>query len=260
MVELRDINGKIINKHPPRGVATKFKKHLRVINRVNQGACIRLLDKRLDTTVRAIFTINFSCHGRLYTNGPNRFQRFSEDERKLITIDGDPVVELDYSALHPRLLYAHEGIQFDIDACPYSIVDNRPEVRPFLKIMLLAMINSRDKLMATRACSYWRRNNHDEREKLEVLKVETNEIMDKFLQTHKPIEKYLCSGNKTGMKLMNKDGRIALAVCSHFARQKKVVLPIHDSFIVKAEYRDELMETMQKIYGRHNKGFFCPIK
>jgi len=288
LVELRDKNGQSI-KYKANGTATKFKRHLRTINRVNNKAYVLFNKHRLNTKVRAIFTENFSYHGRLYTNGKNRFQRFSAKERELITIDEDPVVELDYSGLHPRILYTKEKIQFNED--PYSIIHPHRDARPFLKTMLLTMINCENFNKAQKTCNQWLNQEVVENKSgmspikkyqkglmteignksfLETLEKTTKvkqlgiekarPLMEKFLNIHKPIAKYLCCQNKTGMRLMNRDAKIALDVCSYFAKQGKAVLPIHDSFIVKKEYREELLETMQRIYKKHNNGFSCPIK
>ena len=39
--------------------------------------------------------------------------------RRYITIDGEPTIEMYYSAHHPRLFYAEKGIEFEGD--PYDI-------------------------------------------------------------------------------------------------------------------------------------------
>jgi len=44
--------------------------------------------------------------GRLYTEGISYYQGLSSIDRQDITINGKQTVEVDYSALHPMLLYA----------------------------------------------------------------------------------------------------------------------------------------------------------
>lgn len=266
----------------------KLRRTLKEINRVNENTEITLDGVSLNVLVKAVYSESFNYHGRLYANGTNQFQQFSKEERSRILIDGEPVVELDYSGLHPRLLYAQESIQFNKD--PYTVVNDNPEIRPFLKIMLLAMINNENINSAQSACNAWLNFDHIKDKKgmsaikkyqkkmmtekgMEKFKKQYRKaiavkktgitipgLMEKFLQAHEPIRKYLCTGNKTGMKLMNKDAKIALDVCKHFAKQNIPILPIHDSFIVQAKYEQELREVMDKMYKKHANNYTCPIK
>ncbi len=151
---------------------------------------------KLSAFLHAIFNREFTLYGRLQTRGHRHYQGFSEDDRREITINGDPVVELDYSGLHPYLLYAKEGIQFWRD--PYSIIDSRPEVRPFLKIILLAMLNAKDETEAERTANYWLYRNHEEREDLaEIGITKARPLIEKFRQEHKKIDHYFCNGKQT---------------------------------------------------------------
>jgi len=88
-------------------------------------------------------------------------QEISKEDRLKILINGDPVVELDYSGLHPRLLYAQEGIEFDLNGDPYSIVTKDENVQKFLKVMLLSMLNSKNFVTAEKACNNWRHDNYN---------------------------------------------------------------------------------------------------
>jgi hypothetical protein len=76
-------------------------------------------------------------------------------------------------------------------------------------------------------------------------------FMDKFLEFHKPIAKYLCSEGNTGLKLMYKDARIAVDVIDHFVKQNIPILCMHDSFIIEKKYESELREVMLKTYQKH---------
>jgi hypothetical protein len=267
----------------------QLRRKLEKINRINKKFKMTLDGVKLDVAVKAVFTESFNYHGRVYANGSNRFQQYSGEDRSCILIDGEPVIERDYSGLHPRMLYAQEGIQFNED--PYMIVSGNPAVRPFLKTMLLTMVNSETFNEAQLACNAWlnpeyvqdgkgviaiykyqndlmsETGKEDFEEKCKQAKavkktgIDTAKpLMEKFLKEHERIRKYLCSGNKTGMKLMNKDSKIALYVCKYFINKKIPVLPVHDSFIVQAKYKQELKTIMDKAYRKYTKGFDCPIK
>ena len=213
----------------------------------------------MHTVITAIFIRKFTLYGRLHSRGYRHFQGYSSDERNEFTINNDPIVELDFSGMHPHLLYAHEGIQLDED--PYSIVDKRPTVRKFLKQILLCMLNAENELAAERAANKWLYNHKDYRYKLYGFGISrARPLMDEFRKVHKPIEHYFCNGSDTGLRIMNLDSRIALGIIDHFAKQNIPILSIHDSFIVQAKYENELRQTMEKTYEKHTNGFKCQIK
>ena len=183
----------------------------------------------------------------------------SEDNRSEITINGESVIELDYSGLHPNLLYATEGIQFNND--PYSVVDPRPEVRPFLKHILLCMINASDELEAEQSSNYWLKNNYNQYKKLEKAGISrARPLIEAFKEKHFRIQHHFCQGKDTGLRIMNKDSKIALNVIDHFSQHGIPILCVHDSFIVQKRFESELNEIMLKSYKQYSGGFEIRIK
>lgn len=231
---------------------------LTAVNEVNSKADIRYHSYKLNPNLVAIFIERFTLYGRLHTTGYRHYQGHSGEERKEFTINGDSVIEVDYNSLHPNLLYAAEGIQFEGD--PYRVIDNRPEVRLFLKIILLCMINSKDFNEAQKGANYWLINHRKEQKKLKALGItRAAPLINEFMEKHKPISHYLCSGNNIGLKLMNKDSKIALDVIHYFAKQNKPILCVHDSFIVQSQLGHELSSIMKSTYFKHT-GFSIKIK
>jgi hypothetical protein len=240
---------------------------LRECNEVNNRSHIICQGHQLKAYIRAIYKEKFSWYGRLHTKGYRHWQGYPESIRKDITIDGQPVIELDYCGLAPNMLYAAEGIQYEKD--PYSVVDPRPNRRPFLKKILLMMINSDSYNQAQNRANSWLTNNSKKRKdkprKLYYSLKKTNEakariFMDKFLKEHQPISKYFFKGKSTLMELFNKDSKMALFIIQHFSKKGVPIFPIHDSFIVQEKYRDELKMVMQKAYAKYNNGFKIDIK
>lgn len=260
VVELRDDKGNLI-EYKDTARTRKIRKILERVNEVNQSANIQYNGfKRytLHTSLVAIFIRKFTLYGRLHTKGYRHYQGLSSDERREITINDERVVELDFSGLHPNLLYAKEGIQLDED--PYNILDEGP-VRIFLKHILLCMLNSKDELSAEKSANYWLYNNPSKRSYLNNWGITSaRPLMTAFREAHKPIEHYFCNGSETGLRIMNLDSRIALDIIDHFATQNIPILAIHDSFIVQEKYKDELCHTMERIYEKHTNGFKCKIK
>ena len=214
----------------------------------------------LNTDLFAVFhNESFKEGGRLYTSGWFGYQRLSEEERAEILIDGEPTKELDYSGLHPRLLYAREGIKYPIDVDPYAAVSDDPVLRDkVLKGVLLAMLNSESEIAAERSGNYQRHLKHEVHKLLKRKRLSVREIIARLKAAHQPIAHYFFT--VAGLTIMREDSTIALKILLHFAKKNICCLAIHDSFIVAERYQKELREVMEKTYRDHTKGFECPIK
>ena len=258
LVVLRDEHGREIPfKHTAKTL--RVNTVLTRANRVNAAADIMYQRERITAYLLAVYKCSFDLYGRLHTRGFRHLQGYKEGERAEITINGEAVVELDFAALHPNLLYAAEGLQYAGD--PYAAVDPRPEARAFLKRCLLAMLNAKDQTQALRATNYVFYQDPAEKQRLNAIGITTAKpFIEKFKQAHPPIAHYFCAGKETGLRVMNRDARIALDVVDHFARQGKVVLAVHDSFIVQRKYRDELERVMHEKYMKHTGGFTIRVK
>ena len=258
LVVLKDADGKLIEFKPTRET-TRIETILKRVNDVNAGAVVLYRKDRVSAYLTAIFHKELWLYGRLHTKGIRHLQGYNGEQRARITIDGQPVVEIDFTALHPNLLYASEGIQYEGD--PYSVVDSRPEVRPFLKAILLAMLNAKDFNTARKAAEFWLYRNPDEKRLLEELGIsKVAPILHRFQEIHEPIVHHFCKGKETGLRIMNLDSRIALEVVNHFGKQGVPILAVHDSFLVQRQYADELESVMLQYYQTLTKGYTIRVK
>ena len=82
--------------------------------------------------------------------------------------------------------------------------------------------------------------------------------MQAFFDVHKSIAHYFCNGKESGLRIVNKDSKIALDIINHFVKQGRPILCIHDSFIVEQKYKNELKNVMKKTYTKHTK-FRCVV-
>lgn len=247
-------------------------------NVVNAQASIRYCDEDdehfdLAPAMKAIFVGRLSYYGRLHTSGGRykepHHQGLPKAERQTITIDAEAVTELDFSGLHPRLLYAKQKEQYDDD--PYMAVgrelidvtglasETYRLLRGYFKVALLALLNSSDWQQAEGACNDWfRTGNRDDVKAVRSLGItRARPVLEAFMETHATIAHYFHSGD--GLKVMNLDARIATDIVDHFAQQYIPILPIHDSFIVQECHEDELRDVMNQVYGQHTGGFTCKI-
>lgn len=266
----------------------KIKNILKKANEVNRNAEIMCRRLRVSTALVAIFHRKSTLYGRLHTKGYHHYQGFSDDTRAKITINGEKVVELDFSCFNPHLLYAREGKQLEGDA--YSIIPNVPAIpkfiRDFLKKCLLPLLNAKGGWVKPKDDKsnrkvYWRGAEHNAegginlrigknarcRRWLNRQGIRTGrQIIDLFKDGHGPIAHHFCADKELGLKVMNQDASIALDVVEQFTSKGIPILPIHDSFIVQEQYREELYNIMDKVYKKHTackkhpEGFSCPVK
>ena len=114
LVNLRDEAKRPINYRDTKETQ-RVREILRKVNTLTDQALVQYAPPkirkvyRLSTRLYAVYNRDFKHGGRLYTAERNGYQCFSEEDRECIQIDGEPTVELDFSGLHPRLLYAWEA-------------------------------------------------------------------------------------------------------------------------------------------------------
>jgi|AntDeeMinimDraft_6_1070357.scaffolds.fasta_scaffold03711_3 hypothetical protein len=256
LIELRDSDSRQLKKFEHTDKTDHIHEVLKKANKVNGEADIHYEEYKIKAFLVAIFINDFTLYGRLHTRGYRHYQGLSGRERRGITINGHRVTELDYRALNPYLLYAEAGLQYHKD--PYTAVCSNPLARPFLKQILLSMLNSKDFRQAESAANYWLFKNHSKRKELKKIGItKARPLMEAFNEAHKPIAGHFCSGKKTGLEVMNKDASIALGVVEHFTGKSIPILAIHDSFIVESQHSEELRKVMKKVYRKHTKGYRC---
>ena len=173
--------------------------------------------------------------------------------RKCLLINGEPIVELDFSALHIRMLYHRAGIDYRED--PYAVLCDNNEERGIYKLVQLIAINSKNENQAVKAI-------RDQLRKNSIFDGLTNQAItariQRFKKVHSGIAKYLNTG--VGLKLQNLDSRITDIVLKKFTQAGIPCLPVHDSYIVQERYRDLLMDVMTEAYMEIMKGFRPVIK
>ncbi|WP_027359758.1 hypothetical protein [Desulforegula conservatrix] len=278
LIVMRDSKDKKDISFSKSKISISLEKDVRHINSVNKRFIVSYLDEsinkdvKLSTDLHRVFNDTLDYGGRFYTKGANGYQQLRAEDRQNIRINGNKTVELDYSGLHPHLLYAEVGLQLTED--PYEAImsnyNNIPQcnykdVRGFAKIALLALLNCKNEIEMVKACNYELFKNHYLHETLQKYGVTAKGILDIFKKAHQPIEHFFCSGK--GLKLMRLDSQIALEVMLHFANMKQACLCIHDSFIVEEKNRDVLQAVMADCYQKisasispDKKLYFCPIK
>ena len=188
------------------------------------------LDLSRTSLYRVFNDPSFKLGGRFYggwwENLPSRF-------RKYIRINHKPTVELDYSGHHLRMLYSREGIDAPEDL--YAI-DNSPFSREHLKLAALIVINASSRTSARKALIE------------KKLRIDTAALLALIEEHFAPVARHFYTN--AGLELQYQDSQVAERVMLRMMERGAVVLPIHDSFIVRNSYEEELWDVMLEEYEK----------
>lgn len=174
--------------------------------------------------VRIFNNGTFSHGGRFYRAS---YQGLGRVERRNLLLDGKRLVELDFAAIHPTMLYLRSGVKVPKD--PYSIAHIE---RSIVKRSLNVALNASDRAMTVRALV-----KNGDCSQPAVLRCLSQ------LDVHfKPIAHFFHTG--VGLELQRDDSDIAALVMNEFVRLSKPILVVHDSFLVLPADETMLRETM----------------
>jgi len=189
---------------------------------------------------------SFELGGRFYGHWVQSIPARIYPFRCRLFIDNEPVVELDYSNLHPHMLYSQEEKPVPAGDL-YTLEGVGSEKRPVVKKLFNAMLN------ASRIDSGVKAIRREPPEGFAgITTTELKTLSEKILAKHDPICHHFGTG--IGLKLQYKDSCIAEGIMLDLDKKDIVCIPIHDSFIVQAKHEETLRETMAENYRRVMKG------
>jgi hypothetical protein len=187
----------------------------------------------MQTTMTRIFNNgSFDQGGRFYC----QLQNLRKDQRIHLRFDDEPTVEIDFTGMHPHLLYQLQGESFNGD--PYGL---NGFDRDTVKVAFNTLINRNgSKHNGSFATSLaWN---------LGITAAKADELETALYKLHHRIAGYFNTGY--GLKLQKLDSQIAYDVMTHFFMQlKRPVLMIHDSAIVSVRDVETLKLCMVDAYS-----------
>ncbi len=207
---------------------------LLVPNRDGSSNVVSLTQEKLH---RIFCNGTFAYGGRFYRVWWQSVPKFM---RATIVIGGSDTVELDYSQLHPRLLYAMAGAALVGDA--YTL-NGWP--RGIGKVAFNVLVNARSWHDATGAVAKAIQGDAPDMPSV-IAWAQAADLVEAMKVRHKQVAAYFHSG--VGVRLQRLDSEMALMTMLRLIRQGIVSLPVHDSFIVEHSYEDELREAMEHAY------------
>lgn len=268
VIEVRGLDGKAISKRL--GVYEKaMVSSLNTYNTLARSVQIGIGDKSLDVQLKKVFNnSSFELGGRNYMIGAGVVTR---EDRSIMTIDGEKTVELDFKALHPRLAATLDGIQLDATFDPYQIeVTGMDSVvsRYFGKWAVLILLNTGKTVGSNGKFSYnvarkalisqlrgREEVDFDKREltikgttyKLPAY-IDYADIIQKCLERNDYIR--LWFHESSGLKLQNYDSKIMDLIISRFNEMGEIIIPVHDSIVVKEKLEPIAREIMEGCFSQ----------
>jgi len=203
-------------------------------------------------SIEPIYSLNFSrVHlRRIYSKGKTNlggrfyggwWQSLPSIYRPHIRIDGYKTVEVDYSTMSLRLLYAREGKKVPLSRDMYDLglkgsSEYLKTARKLIKVFINAILNDSKGNFRLNAAEY------------KKLKLTHKELTDLVNKHHQPIKHHFGTG--VGLELMYLDSILAERLMEWFTYNNVILLPIHDSFIIRAGYVFSLQEQMKIEFER----------
>jgi len=262
VIEVRDSDGTTITKRLGNDERLAVR-NLNTYNALARSVTIGVGERVLDVQLKKVFNnSSFELGGRNYVVGAGVITR---EDRSILTIDGEDTVELDFKALHPRMAATLDGIILDKDFDPYSIeVSNmEPQVaRYFGKWAVLILLNTGMNVGANGKFSFNTarkalisqlrgREEVDYANRVLTLKgtsyklpdfIDYSDIIQKCLERNDYIRLWFTESS--GLRLQNYDSKIMDLIISRFNEMGEVIIPVHDSIVVKKKLSEVAIEIM----------------
>lgn len=262
---LKDSERKIISDYDDSAQTHHMRKMLLSYNSFIESADIGInLDKEFEVgfyeknrTYR-VFTHDFNTHGRFYGGWWCNLKKW---QRRHITINGFPTVELDYKSNHLCFLYALEKLPMPefSDGDPYNLSASIP--RGVFKRVFILCLNT----LSQNGSWFAMKNQINDLDfnGRDILiknipdKQKFDEIVSIIKKAHPVVDGYFY--RRYGLTLMNLDSQIAEFVLMSMMEQGIICLGIHDSFIVQKDKEEELRRAMHDAYDAIGYPLALPI-
>ena len=232
---------------------------------------------------RRIFSNNsFDLGGRYYGS----YQQLSKSDRKKLLINGNPVVEPDYSGLHINLIYTFAGLQlegkaYDVPGYDEAVIKavmlrllNGSKVNNQSNKQLIGQINKSAGVVVPDISLEYKKKLASYNAYLcpkpkkpaclegfiEEIPAGTNgqDLLNAIKDRHSKV-KDLLGSKDIGLRLQNKDSIIMSDVLNRLIDLKIPALPVHDSVIVQENHKQMTIDVMKEAYNS-NTGFNINVK
>ncbi len=199
-------------------------------------------------TRRTFTDESWQLGGRLFGGG---YQQLSKEERKRITINGEPVVELDIKSCHATMAFAHVGIDWysQSDQDLYSRLEDDDWPRDVVKKAFNIMMNAKSRKAAVGSLNYEQaRSGFLMDSGMVPFKKWSTDLVQSIHDAYPELEDVFYA--ELGNHFMNKEGNICMAIAEWGVEEQLPVLTIHDSFICPADSKVRVMDQIGKLFSQ----------
>lgn len=255
-VVLRDAN-KVAMNYISDDEVQKMKENVLKLNTLNEKATILMKDgTRLSNVYSRIFNESFAYGGRFYRADILQLHHKDGQQRLDVTVNGEPVVEIDYQNLHFRIAAVLENldmeeIPMDMYAAILDDPSNKVE-RGIVKLAVNIMFNCKNTDSAKRAIQ-GEINSLSPEDKLQYNLGSARSVMALIEMNYPDFTHMFCAEESFGRVLQNLDSHLASDVLEVFVEKEIPVLCVHDSFICAREHAQLLAVTMAEKFRQRFK-------
>ena len=199
-------------------------------------------------TRRTFTDESWQLGGRLFGGG---FQQLSKEERKWITINGEPAVELDIKSCHTTMAFAHVGIDWyaQSDQDLYSRLEKDDWPRDVVKKAFNIMMNAKSRNAAVGSLNYEQaRSGFLMENGMVPFKKWSTDLVQSIQDAYPELEDVFYA--ELGNHFMNKEGNICIAIAEWGVEEQVPVLTVHDSFICPTSMAHKLGEVIGVCFGK----------
>ena len=232
------------------------------LNKLNESVPILTGDgQRLSNIYSRIFNESFNYGGRFYRADVLQLHSKDGNQRLDITIDGQPVVEVDFQNLHFRIAAVIDGgfiedVPIDMYADILEDSSNKVE-RQIVKMAVNIMFNCRSVDSARRAIQ-GEINSLRAEEKEKYTLGNAKSVMALIETNYREFSHMFCNEDSFGRVLQNLDSHLAADILEVFVLKEIPILCVHDSFVVAKEHLELLVLTMADKFRERFK-IDCPV-
>ena len=207
---------------------------------------------------RRIFNNNdWQSGGRVFGGD---YQQTSEALREKITINGEPVIELDIRSCHATMGFAHIGNNWYAHSNQdlYLRDELKAWDRSIIKIAFNIMLNAKDQQAAISALNYRQANSFLlEDLGLSPFKGWAKHLVNDVTSSFPELSGIFYSG--LGNTFMNKEGNICMVIIRNSLESGVPILTLHDSFICPESYASTLDRLIKDAFQRE-VGATCVVE
>jgi hypothetical protein len=184
--------------------------------------------------LRRIFNGSFEQGGRLYDGF---WQQMSKEAREDLFVDASRTVEVDYSQMAIRTVYAMARVPY-VGQDAY-IIPGYKRYRKGIKKLVSAM------LYASKRLTQFPRGVREMLPK----DADLSTLLADIERTHAPIKDYFYRG--VGLNAMFLESEVMVAVLLRLMKHDVVALPIHDAVLVPKRHLDITTHVMMEVFKQH---------